>query len=519
MENQDGTHAPVDHPNDHRPTAAATGDGASAPSRRTLLKAGGALATALATLELVGRGAWMPTRVRTAAAADVQPSASLPDIQFDIGKFIAPVQTINGVQVQFGPVHTVFLTARLLRTPNRVDQAELSRALAIIESFYPFSSDGVFTFVAYGIPYFRRLPSVLVAATVPRLRSDLSRFVLEEAQPSPTDVSPANPGISKLRFNVPVRIENNDLLFTLRSDNTAILSDVINWLAGSNVLRGVIVRSPAFRTLLTFTSSRAMFQQIGLPRFVADSNHLPFAPFVNPQSPMWMGFADQQTNGSGPAPIVTFQGNSSARLTTALPGDYFDNGSIQHLSHDIIDMLQWFDMADANSAPGPDGVFTERVQYMFHSPAIDPGNADQFTNGGGPAFLPNENRGPNYAAQTAQGIGTEDNEHRMGHLSTLQRSSRAADGTPIHIRMDGPGFDNLDVPDGSNQPKLQFTVFVPSADFFATMRRNQASLDLASKFNVPEEDNGLERFLTATRRQNFLVPPRRHRAFPLVEFT
>jgi hypothetical protein len=47
-----------------------------------------------------------------------------------------------------------------------------------------------------------------------------------------------------------------------------------------------------------------------------------------------------------------------------------------------------------------------------------------------------------------------------------KRSSRAADGTPIHLRMDGPG---------------------------------------------------LERFLTATRRQNFLIPPRRHRAFPLVE--
>ena len=34
---------------------------------------------------------------------------------------------------------------------------------------------------------------------------------------------------------------------------------------------------------------------------------------------------------------------------------------------------------------------------------------------------------------------------------------------------------------------------------------------------VAVEDNGLERFLTATRRQNFLVPPRRHRAFPLTE--
>lgn len=49
------------------------------------------------------------------------------------------------------------------------------------------------------------------------------------------------------------------------------------------------------------------------------------------------------------------------------------------------------------------------------------------------------------------------------------------------------------------------------------MRRNQASLDLAQQFAVDEDENGLERFLTATRRQNFLIPPRRHRSFPLVE--
>jgi hypothetical protein len=36
----------------------------------------------------------------------------------------------------------------------------------------------------------------------------------------------------------------------------------------------------------------------------------------------------------------------------------------------------------------------------------------------------------------------------MGYLSTLQRSSRSAAGQPIHIRMDGPGFDSLDVPGG-----------------------------------------------------------------------
>ncbi|HXP36656.1 MAG TPA: hypothetical protein VN817_02715, partial [Solirubrobacteraceae bacterium] len=99
----------------------------------------------------------------------------------------------------------------------------------------------------------------------------------------------------------------------------------------------------------------------------------------------------------------------------------------------------------------------------------------------------------------------------------LQRSSRAPDRTPMHIRADGPGFDSLDVPDGSQQPKLHFAIYLPTADFFAAMRRNQASPDLAQRSNVPEQNQGIERFLTATRRQNFLVPPRRNRAFPLTE--
>jgi hypothetical protein len=51
------------------------------------------------------------------------------------------------------------------------------------------------------------------------------------------------------------------------------------------------------------------------------------------------------------------------------------------------------------------------------------------------------------------------------------------------------------------------------------LRVNQASLDLVAEFDVDPDDNGLERFLTATRRQNFLIPPRRNRAFPLVELT
>src|SRR5439155_8404800 len=108
-------------------------------------------------------------------------------------------------------------------------------------------------------------------------------------------------------------------------------------------------------------------------------------------------------------------------------------------------------------------------------------------------------------------------EHRLGHEAALQRSSRAADGTPLHIRTDGTGFDNLDVPDRSKQPKLEFMAFFQTAEFFRKMRADSAALDLQEEFGVDPLDNGLERFMTATRRQNFLVPPRRHRAFPLVE--
>ncbi|MFD5428562.1 hypothetical protein [Streptomyces sp. NPDC127084] len=484
------------------------------PTRRGVLR-GGALAAAVAALEVLKNSSVVPTRMTSAAAA----AAALPDIQFDIANYVGPVTTVDGIEVQMGPVHTVFATARLLRPPTRGDQVRLSSALSTIERAYAFSPSGVFTFVAYGLPYFGKLPGglhgPLVSAHMPRLRSSTRRYVLEEAVAGPTDVSPANPRITKRRFNVPVAIEGNDLLFTLRSDNAANIQDVLGWLGGSNRLAGRSQVSPLLSDLLTFTSSRAMFTQIGLPRKVADANNLVYAFMVNPRSPMWMGFADQQTSGTSAAGAVTFQSSS---LTTARPGDYFGNGSIQHLSHVIMDLQQFYDVDDTG-VPQDDAMYTERVQYMFRStPPPAEGNADQYTDGGGPAFLENTFQGTDDALRSAQGIGTPEGEHRIGHLSGLQRSSRTASGLPLHVRMDGPGYDSMDVPDGSAQPKLQFTIFVPTAEFFRAMRRNQASLDLAEQNDVAEDENGLERFLTATRRQNFLTPPRLHRSFPLVEF-
>ena len=120
----------------------------------------------------------------------------------------------------------------------------------------------------------------LVARHMPRLASDPKRYVLEEAQPGPTDVSPANPQITKFRYNLDVRIERNDLLFTLRGDQAGTLSDVIAWFAGSHKLRGHPVASPAWDGLLRFTSSRHMFVQMGLPKTLARTHGLPYANYI-----------------------------------------------------------------------------------------------------------------------------------------------------------------------------------------------------------------------------------------------
>jgi hypothetical protein len=350
-----------------------------------------------------------------------------------------------------------------------------------------------------------------------------------------------------------VVIENNDMLFEIRSDSMVNLSAIPLWFQGSNNLNGKGVPSPNFNGLFTFQPPRIQFVQVGLPRKMANNYGFEFASRINPNSSMAMGFVDQQTNAAGPAAITTFVGNSSAKLTNATIGSYFDNGSIAHFSHDIEDLYQFY------STPGqdprhPDGeTFTERCQYMFRSNQLGTpngipaaGNTDQFANGGGPAFINNVFQGTNSAmleAQDSAGLFTPSNatksatftgEGRIGHIDGLQRLSRAPDSTPLHIRNDGPGLDGMDVPAfrtfptnvgsdmpaGSAQFKLQFLIYVPTADFFASMRSLQASQDLQKQFtNVNPDDNGLERFITATRRQNFLVPPRRHRAFPLLELT
>jgi hypothetical protein len=480
-------------------------------TRRSLLQRAAGLGLASSTLGALELLAALPEDAFGARAR------ALPEIQFQIEKHLPKPIKAEGVRVRFGPVYTLFATIALARTPTTADKATLTQALARVERAYPFSPSGVFMTVAYGIPYFERLPGgfsgTLVAQNIPRLAAEPQRSALEEAVPGPTDVSPENPGVTKLRFNVPVQIESNDMLLTLRSDSSEVLDDVLSWLSEASAsLAGEEVGASGLGELLEVTSRRLMFVEQGLPRAIAQSEGLPYAEMMNPASPMWMGFVSQQVGSSATPPAVTFLGNSSAKLTNARPGGYFDHGSVQHLSHVIQDLEQFYER--------PGETYDRREAEMFSAdPLPRSGNKDPFTNGGGPAFIENIFAGTAQAEREAEGVHNYDGQPHIAHTTALQRTSRAQDRAPLHIRADGPGYDTLDVPDGSSQPKLHFSIFVPTADFFATMRRSQASLDLAQKYSVAPSNLGLERFLTATRRQNFLVPPRRNRSFPLVELT
>jgi hypothetical protein len=147
-----------------------------------MLISGGALAAGFAGLEALRSLAVTPARVASPAAASLANAKSgspdLPETQFSIGAFTAPAVTINGVMVGFPPVFTLFATATLMSAPSREDQDELAHALDQIEEAYQFSPAGVFTFVAYGLPYFARFPGKLFDAKVPRLLSDQTRFAL-----------------------------------------------------------------------------------------------------------------------------------------------------------------------------------------------------------------------------------------------------------------------------------------------------------------------------------------------------
>ena len=148
-------------------------------------------------------------------------------------------------------------------------------------------------------------------------------------------------------------------------------------------------------------------------------------------------------------------------------------------------------------------------------------------------------QGPDDVQTPAQVAAGYESIRRIGHSGSIQSSSRLAEdvagpdgtlyakGTAIPQRAD---FNTLDNPFfWTAHPQrdrfvrepaagLHFVVFNPSSDDF---RRNRLAIDsilpdgTVLPFEPRSRGQGFNAVLQTTHGQNFLVPPRAHRSFPL----
>ena len=409
----------------------------------------------------------------------------------------------DGVEVIVPPLHHRIVTAQLRVTDDRKSllaaREELSRTLAELEEGRDPTPGGLGVTVAWGLPYFERY--------VPQLAEQHIPTDLRASRDRGADVKAL---LHSIRFPSDpddVLLEANDVAFLLRSDDRDTVEDSTRALLALDIL--------------TPTSVRAGFAGGGfdggmsLPKKMALAAKVPGADLVPATAELFLGFTSTQRAGLGPTRIANLE---TLGYTDARHG-YFEGGTHMALSHIFEDLEGWYLTFD----------FRERVDTTFK-----PGMRAR--------------RGAQTIRQSAKQVASLadvtkdfDRSGTIGHSASIQTTSRLLEdvrgtngvlypkGTAIPHRAD---FNTLDNPFAwSSRPEVDklshdpaagvhFVVFNPTSDDF---RRNRLAMDgvLPDGTKLPlqpgSRGQGLNSVLQTTHRQNFLVPPRRHRSFPLVE--
>ena len=370
----------------------------------------------------------------------------------------------NDVAVLVPPLHHEIHTAKLAvgRADIAEAQSELANTLAGLDRDYAPSPAGLGVTVAWGLPYFRRLVPDATRRYLPHdVRAD--KPVIFDAHRFPSDPTET-------------RLESNDVAILLRADTRDHIEDAAKRLHDTK--------------LFELTSIRRGFVGGGfdgeqsLPKRLAVAAGVPGAALIPDTAELFLGFTSTQRAGMGPGKIANFE--------------------------------TWYLNFD----------FDERVATAFR-PNLDVPQDTQ--------TVP---QGPRQVS-TADDVRRDyRSSRRFGHSASIQTTSRlqhgvmGPDGTrylkgaAIPVRAD---FNTLDDPFAwSVRPDemgavpaagVHFVVFNPTGDDF---RRNRLAMDGVlpdGKIPLPPRDrnHGFNSILKTTHRQNFLVPPRRHRSFPLAE--
>jgi hypothetical protein len=304
-------------------------------------------------------------------------------------------------------------------------------------------------------------------------------------------------------------LERNDVAVLLRSDDLDHIT---------------AARKALFDELGIFhvTSMRRGFAGGGfsgkqsLPKKMAMAAGVPGADLIPDTAELFLGFTSTQKAGLGPGLIA----NHETLGFVDVRSGYFHGGTHMHLSHITEDLEAWYLNFD----------FDERVLTAFR-PGLTQVKQGAQTVAQGPHDVSSRARLARQFEQTG----------RFGHSASIQSTSRLLQevvgpdgtvyprGTSIPQRAD---FNTLDNPfaysadpdrdELSDEPVagVHFVVFNPSGDDF---ERNRLAMDGVlpdgPKLQVGPRSraSGFNSVMTTTNRNKYLVPPRRHRSFPLAE--
>jgi hypothetical protein len=414
------------------------------------------------------------------------------------------METISdeGVEVLVPPLHHRVVTAKVRPgTDLRAAQAELERRLADLDRRFEPTPAGLGVTVAWGLPYFRGHVPELAETHLPvdvRATRERNRpvGVLIDAVRFPSDPKETI-------------LEDNDLAVLLRSDEdehvdegAKAIFDGFDALEQTSVRRGFVGGG--------FSGRQSLPKKMAIAAGVAGAELIPDT------AQLFLGFTSTQRAAMGQGRIANVETLGYARD----PHGYFHGGTAMHLSHVREDLEGWYLNFD----------FSQRVSTAFQPD------------------LKGVRRDAQTVRQSARDASSERQVERgyhrfgaIGHSAAIQTSSRLRQrhvgpdgtvyerGTAIPQRAD---FNTLDNPFAwSSQPErdgmsaeptagVHFVVFNPTSDDF---HRNRLAMDGVlpdgTKLVFPpgSRGQGFNSVLKTTHRQNFLVPPRAHRSFPLAE--
>jgi len=356
------------------------------------------------------------------------------------------------------PSHQIllYLTLDGDAPPSADDRDALAASLDALDRAYAWSHEGLLHSIAYSPAYFDRFDASLPDGI------DL---------PEPTALSP---------FESPT-FDRQDAVLHLASDRADALLEADRALRGErDDANGVSI--PTLPT--TVDSRRTGFVGAGLPAKHQDAAGIPDSKPVPEASPLFMGFA------------AGFRGNQATEDYVTLQSGPFAGGTTKVIANLRQRLADWYEEQSHE----------EQVMEMF-----SPGHAEEGLVEGIGANLGADSK----IDQFVDALESDAREYgRVGHAQKAARANRDDDGNVRLLRRHFESTDDI----GSDQKvaSLHFPSLQRRITTFEAVRRAMNGTDLTEVTPAIRQrvNNGILEYIFVRRRGYFLVPPRRHRAFP-----